>query len=204
MEELAGPVAAPPALTKGERTRERILAAAEDVFAKEGFERTTLREVASLAGIQQPGLYKYFKNKNELYNAVLERMLHPLIEMLKDQRDAADVNRRMNALRVADLLIRSPNIAPLLMRAFLSTNAVERGMALDWMELVMEGRTRPRVGEGARDIDDALRDVALFNVCLGYFWTAPMIERLTGVSIRDESSIEAQKDLLRSLAAGLG
>jgi AcrR family transcriptional regulator len=59
-------------LTKGERTRAKILQAAENTFAKVGYERATLREVARVAGIRQPGLYNYIKTKRGLYEAVLK------------------------------------------------------------------------------------------------------------------------------------
>src|SRR4051812_34076593 len=68
--------------TKGERTREKVLQAAETTFAKLGFERATLREVARVAGIHQPGIYNYFKTKRDLYEAVLKRLMDPLLAVL--------------------------------------------------------------------------------------------------------------------------
>ena len=67
---------------KGELTAERILDAAEAHFAERGYEGTTLRDVASAVGIRNPSLYNHFGSKEQLYAAVLERGIRPVLEML--------------------------------------------------------------------------------------------------------------------------
>ena len=56
-------------------TAERILDAAEDLFAEKGYSATSLGDVADRVGIRSPSLYNHFKNKEALYEAVLERLL---------------------------------------------------------------------------------------------------------------------------------
>ena len=56
-------------------TAERILDAAEDLFAEKGFSATSLGEVADRVGIRSPSLYNHFRNKEALYTAVLKRLL---------------------------------------------------------------------------------------------------------------------------------
>ena len=66
-------------------TAERILDAAEDLFAEKGYSATSLGDVADRVGIRSPSLYNHFRNKEALYEAVLERLLldfgGPLAEM---------------------------------------------------------------------------------------------------------------------------
>ena len=50
----------------GETTRARILATALDLFRRRGFERTTMREVASAAGVSLGAAYHYFGSKEEI------------------------------------------------------------------------------------------------------------------------------------------
>jgi len=57
---------------KGEITAERILDAAEALFAEHGYAGTTLRDVAERVGIRIPSLYNHFESKDALYAAVLE------------------------------------------------------------------------------------------------------------------------------------
>jgi TetR/AcrR family transcriptional regulator len=55
--------------------RDKILAGAEDVFAKYGLHGATTAMIAGAAGISKPHIYYYFASKEMLYKAVLERTL---------------------------------------------------------------------------------------------------------------------------------
>ena len=64
-------------------TRDIILDAAERRFAERGFAGVSVREIAADAGLKnQASLYHHFKNKRALYEAVLARGLHPLIQVV--------------------------------------------------------------------------------------------------------------------------
>ncbi len=56
-----------------ERTREAILVAAEDRFARVGFEGASLQEIAEAAGVARSTPAYFFGSKEALYDAVLER-----------------------------------------------------------------------------------------------------------------------------------
>lgn len=62
--------AAPSKLPKGEITRQRILDAGEVVFAELGYAAARLEDVANAVGIRRASIVYYFKNKQELYDAV--------------------------------------------------------------------------------------------------------------------------------------
>jgi AcrR family transcriptional regulator len=66
------PVARPTRISAPER-KEKILTAAEELFARKGFAGTTTRELAQAAGINEALLFRHFGNKEELYWAVLEQ-----------------------------------------------------------------------------------------------------------------------------------
>ena len=53
---------------------ERILSAAREVFARYGYARATMGDVAAAAGISRPALYLVFPGKDELFSAVIRRM----------------------------------------------------------------------------------------------------------------------------------
>jgi len=69
----------PPAKPKRERnpeeTRRRILDAAEAEFARKGYDGTRLRDVALAVGVHHALLHHYFKDKEGLFRAVLERAI---------------------------------------------------------------------------------------------------------------------------------
>lgn len=54
-------------------TREKLLAAAARIFAREGFEAARLEDIAAAAGYTRGAFYANFKDKEELFFALLER-----------------------------------------------------------------------------------------------------------------------------------
>lgn len=58
---------------KGQLKRQEILDAALDLFAQNGYDRTSVREIARAVGLSQAGLLHYFTSKEELFTEVLRR-----------------------------------------------------------------------------------------------------------------------------------
>ncbi|WP_022981064.1 TetR family transcriptional regulator [Ideonella sp. B508-1] len=58
-------------------TRHRILDAAEQVFESQGVARTSLQQVAATAGVTRGAIYWHFKDKAELFSAMMDRVLLP-------------------------------------------------------------------------------------------------------------------------------
>ncbi|WP_024858963.1 TetR/AcrR family transcriptional regulator [Ruminococcus albus] len=54
-------------------TRERILAAALDLFSVKGYDGTTIDDIAARVGIKGPSIYKYLKGKADLFRALGEK-----------------------------------------------------------------------------------------------------------------------------------
>ncbi len=70
-------------------TRTRILDAAERVFSRRGVSRTSLDDVARAAGVTRGAIYWHFKDKADLFGAMLARVTLPMEEMLQRAGDAA-------------------------------------------------------------------------------------------------------------------
>jgi len=69
--------------TKSAETRARILEAAMDLFRRQGFEETTMREIAAEAGVATGAAYYYFDSKDAIALAFYDQSqqeLEPLIE----------------------------------------------------------------------------------------------------------------------------
>jgi AcrR family transcriptional regulator len=73
-----------------DRPRE-ICAAALEVFAEKGFAAAKLDEIASRAGVSKGTLYLYFKDKEELFRAVVRDTVAPNIDAVKSAVIAADL-----------------------------------------------------------------------------------------------------------------
>ncbi|NOX89638.1 MAG: TetR/AcrR family transcriptional regulator [Calditrichaeota bacterium] len=67
-----------------ERRRQEIISAAEHVFFRNGFEKTTMEMIAEQAELSKATLYLYFKSKEELYFAIHLRGEAILLEMMEN------------------------------------------------------------------------------------------------------------------------
>lgn len=72
-----------PTTPKGKRTREHILGAARRVFARDGYVGATMSEVATTADLSLGGLYRYFTNKDDLFEQVIADVHEELYEASK-------------------------------------------------------------------------------------------------------------------------
>jgi TetR/AcrR family acrAB operon transcriptional repressor len=61
-------------------TRDLILDTAELVFARRGVSRTSLNEIAQTAGLSRGAIYWHFKDKADLFDAMMQRVLLPMEE----------------------------------------------------------------------------------------------------------------------------
>lgn len=78
-------------------TRGRLLAAARKLFAAQGFEQTTIRDIASDADTALGSFYNYFRTKEEVLAALIEEALGEQLNLLEQrQRKVDDVAERVS------------------------------------------------------------------------------------------------------------
>ena len=58
-----------------EGTRAAVLAAAERLFAEQGFANTSLRDISCTSGVSHPLIHHHFGSKEGLYQAVKRRLV---------------------------------------------------------------------------------------------------------------------------------
>jgi TetR/AcrR family transcriptional regulator, acrAB operon repressor len=72
-------------------TRTSIIDAAERVFAKRGVSHTSLEDIARDAGVTRGAIYWHFKNKSEVFSAMVDRITLPMEDMVaRSGEDDAD------------------------------------------------------------------------------------------------------------------
>ncbi len=72
---------------RGVETRQRIVLAALELFGREGYERTSTRDIAARAEVNAPVLQYYFDGKEGLYSACAEYMssqIHKILQPVLD------------------------------------------------------------------------------------------------------------------------
>ncbi len=68
---------------EAQETRARIIDAAEEVFHMKGVANASLEEIASAAQVTRGAIYWHFKDKAELFDAMMQRVVLPVDEMLE-------------------------------------------------------------------------------------------------------------------------
>lgn len=77
-------------LSKGEATRERICAVAEQIVLEKGFAATSLDEIMEAAGVTKSGFFYHFRDKHDLAKALLRRYVEHDTQILDDLFAKAD------------------------------------------------------------------------------------------------------------------
>ena len=82
-------------------TREALLDAAEEVFLEKGVARTSLEQIARHAGMTRGAVYWHFKNKADLFQAMLCRVRMPFQELIEEIAEPSLMERPLEAIRLA-------------------------------------------------------------------------------------------------------
>jgi len=84
--------ASPSSKSLGITARERLMAAATDLFSRKGYSATTTREIVASARVTKPVLYYYFRNKEGIYLELMRNAfakLDVLLDASQNQRGSA-------------------------------------------------------------------------------------------------------------------
>lgn len=89
-----------PTQTRSARTRTRLLAAALELFADRGYDRTTVAEIAAAAGVTEMTFYRHFRSKDQL---LVDDPYDPLIAAAIDAQphDLPPLRRAVRGVRAA-------------------------------------------------------------------------------------------------------
>lgn len=77
-------------------TRERIVATADNLFYRQGFEHTSFAHIAEAVSISRGNFYHHFKSKDQLLEAVIAHRLHKTARLLKEwEREGSSASERI-------------------------------------------------------------------------------------------------------------
>ncbi|MDG1945608.1 MAG: TetR/AcrR family transcriptional regulator [Halioglobus sp.] len=186
-------------------TSDRILDAAEDIFAEKGYSATSLGDVADRVGIRSPSLYNHFKNKEALYEAVLERLLADFSAPLVELEGGPLTSERV--FRWLETIVRqhhgNPNLARLLQHAALSGGPHTNELIDRLFRPMFESGADKIVGENITLIENTGLQpwavMAFNNLVMSYVTMAPMYRDLLGQDPFSEEALENQLNLIKTL-----
>ena len=168
-------------------TREAILDAAEHLFAAHGVDGVAVRDLANELRLTPSSLYNHFPGKQALYQAVLERGLRPIVELIAAEWGRDEVSRESVAATVDRLvthLAEHPNLAPLLQRALLEESSSVHELIGRWIGELYErgvavvGTAAARSGWEPAQVPHLA--LGLFGLVFAYFVNAAPVRRVRG------------------------
>jgi AcrR family transcriptional regulator len=170
-----------------QRTEARILDAASRVFVAGGYERTTIRAVASAAGVDAGLVMHYFGSKQELYRRVIDAA--PVPELSGTPAEAAE----QILAGLADRLASTPVASLALMRSML-TNPEAASAASDGI-----ARFQAQIAQAIPADDADLRAAIISAITFGITASRHLIE-IAPLTTADPAQII---DLLRPCVLAL-
>jgi AcrR family transcriptional regulator len=135
---------------KSERTRERILRAAERLFAQHGYDGVSVRDIGAAAKAQIALISYYFKNKEGLYRAIFQRRIEPvsvqrraaLQQLLARKKPPATIADVLDALARPWVELRDrpggQHYTRLIAREVGDPNEARRGIVKDMLDPIAE------------------------------------------------------------------
>ncbi len=77
---------------KKEQTRQNLLDAAKSVFTLNGYHACLISDIVQKAGVGQGTFYRYFKNKREIFEALVEEFISQLFDEFSDMSTSLPTN----------------------------------------------------------------------------------------------------------------
>jgi TetR/AcrR family transcriptional regulator len=159
-------------------TVERILAAAEALFAEHGFDAVSMSAIGEAAGVSKANVFHHFISKNDLYLAVLRNACRDATQHLDDLgNDQEALAERLPQFARAHLenLLEHGQVARLMLRELLSDNPrhgqelAEQVYGEKFSRFVAILRAGQQAGELRADIDPAMVATILIGANVFYF-----------------------------------
>jgi AcrR family transcriptional regulator len=161
--------------------RELLLSAATELFASQGVAATTFATIAKRAGLTPAMLHYYFKDRDQLLDAVVEERLGPLIEEVwapvKPGMEPAELIRGIVA-RVLDGVERMPWVPSTWMREVLNEGGLLRSRMLqrlphEKLRIVSKAIARGQAGKTANpDLDPQMTVFSTLGLVMLHMATA--------------------------------
>jgi len=86
-------------LSKGSKTKEKILKHALKLFSIKGYKATTVRDIAGSIGIKQSALYNHFKNKDEILETLIRDLTSSaIVTLFDDNKDTQELHKQGKSL----------------------------------------------------------------------------------------------------------
>ncbi|RMM99971.1 Transcriptional regulator TtgR [Pseudomonas savastanoi pv. glycinea] len=192
-------------------TRSQILEAAEQAIYERGVARTTLADVATLAGVTRGAVYWHFNNKADLVQAMLDSLQEPLDEMAQasqseEEEDPLGCMRNLLIHLFHELALdpKTRRINEILFHKCEFTDEMcdfrrqRQDNAIQCHDRITLGLNNAvRQGQLPKDLDTARAAVALFSCVNGIIYQWLLVPDSFSLPAEAEQLVDVCLDMLR-------
>ncbi|MFG1798669.1 TetR/AcrR family transcriptional regulator [Micromonospora carbonacea] len=181
-------------------TRERIKAVALELFTEQGYEKTSLREIAERLNVTKAALYYHFKSKDEIVSSFVEERLDRMDALIAwaDGQPATLATRRELIARYADSMFATEQ--PSVMRFFEQNQTALKSLAAGQQMRDRMFRLADALARGDESAEAQLR-AALSLFAVHSSWFAIRTPHVTDEE-RRKIALEVADELLARIAEG--
>lgn len=164
-----------PVTHRGQKTKQNILEAAEELFGKKGYERTGIVEICQRAGVAQGTFYIYFNDKKAAFVELVKELSHSLrreiAEAVKGISDRLEVER-VGFRTFFAFVIKHRNLYRIVRQAEFVDEEVFRWYYRRWVQGYSRGLTKAMEAKQIRSLDPECLAYCLMGIgdFLGMRW----------------------------------
>jgi AcrR family transcriptional regulator len=189
--------------------RADILCAAIEVFAAKGFHNAGIADIARLLDIGHGTIYRYYKNKRDIFNAILAQLLADMAEVVQQEPPLTNSLAEYQAQleRIADHMMRIFNRDPRLAKiAFYEALSVEGEVrnSVEHFIAIFAQFTEQYMKNG---VDKGFLRANMDQAIAAKLITSMMMEAVKQVTVGDYSDNDIQhwrREIIQFVVGGLG
>ena len=188
-----------------------ILEAAEALFARKGFDAVSMSAIASLANTSKPNIYHHFKNKEDLYLAVMKTAVRRTSALLDALEDApGSFSQRLEEFASGQLhnVMTHKRSTKLVLRETLTEDSrtgqeiarlVMGEVVSRLVEMVHQGQVE---NEFRKDVDPTLAAFMIFSANMFFFQSSPVMSHFPEFDLSSDAKTFS-RDVMDLLINGM-
>lgn len=194
---------------RGPDARDRILSAAESLFAIRGFEGVSTTQIAKVAGITQPLIHYHFKNKEALWKATVSRLFGRMSDEFSSEvmgLPQSDSRRYMVEMirSYVNFVARYPQFGQFILREGVQESSRLAWMVEEWLKPLLnqfhEVYKKGAVEGWVKDIPFPQLIMLITASASHFFSLAPLVNSLYGIDANSPDQVLAQSDAVVEVA----
>ena len=184
-----------PPTNPDQTVRQQLLAAARGLFAQQGYDGVSIRQVAETAAVNPAMIHYYFGSKQGLYEAMLTDTFTPLIErlsaVLSASTDDADALHNFFSLYMHTLGA-NPWMPPLILREVVAEGGRLRGWFIQQFAAKGGGlltrliEREQAAGRIRADADPSLTALSMVSLAVFPFVAMPVTREVFGMRVKTD------------------